>query len=124
MDTIGTHQPLNIAVLRKQRDRRNRLVRQHAFKVFGQCKTGLLDLGRGILAAQLGMLDKFLDRRFHGTQNQCRCTQTHHLKCTYRLMQLLTGNTQLTGIKRCQVGPTRQLGVANKTFQGLGGAVQ
>ena len=84
----------------------------------------MLDLGRRLLAAQLGVLDKFLDRRFHGTQNQGGGTQAYHLQSPYRLMQLLAGNTQLAGIKRCQVGTARQLGVADKTLQGLGCTIQ
>ncbi|MES2688542.1 MAG: hypothetical protein V4706_17100 [Pseudomonadota bacterium] len=124
MNAISPYQALNIPILRKQGHGRHGLVCQNTFQILRQGKTGELDFGRRILAALLGTLDKSLHCRFHGTQNQRRGAQAHHLKCAYGLMQLLTRNTQLAGVERGEVGTSRQFSIPHKALQGLGRTIQ
>ncbi len=124
MYAISTHQFLYLPILGKQRHRRNRLVRQHPFEVFHQGETGTLDPGGSAKRALLGLLHKPLHGGFHGPEHQRRRGQPHHLQRTNGLMQLLPRNAQLAGINGCEVGATRQFGVAHKTLQDLGSAVQ
>ncbi len=124
MNAISPDQALNITVLRKQGNGGYRLVCQDTFEILRQGKTCEFNFGRSVLAALLRTLDKSLHCRLHGAQNQRRRAQAHHLKRAHGLMQLLTRNTQLTGIQRGKVRTTRQFGIPDKTLQRLGRAIQ
>ncbi|MES2956263.1 MAG: hypothetical protein V4711_12470 [Pseudomonadota bacterium] len=124
MDAISPDQALNITVLRKQGNGGYRPVCQDTFEILRQGETCEFNFGRCVLAALLRALDKPLHCRFHGTQNQRRCAQTHHLKRAHGLMQLLTRNTQLAGIQRGKVGTSCQFSIPDKALQGLGRAIQ
>ena len=124
MDTFSAHQFDHVTVLGKQRNRRGRLAFEDAFEVFGQRKTGTLHFIRGIVAAQLGALDKLLRHSLHGAQHLGRGCKPDHLQRTHRLVQLLTRNAELTRVQLCQIRAACQFCVAHEPAHGFGGTIQ
>ena len=124
MNTLGPDQLLHIAILRKEGHGRDGLVSQHTLQIFCQGKTGVFNLGHGILSTELWMLHKLLRSRLHGSQQQRRTGQAHHFQHTDGLMQLLAGNSQLTGIYCRKIRTARHFGVPRRTFERFGSALQ
>ena len=124
MDAVATYQFQYIPVLREKRDRRCCLALEHTLQVFSQRKTGALDLGGGIVAAQLRPLHEFLRQCLHDPQHLGRCAQAHHLQGADRLMQLLARNAQLARIEIGKIGAARQFGITHKPAQRLGCAIE
>ena len=65
-----------------------------------------------------------MGQQFHGMQQPGGRGQADHLQGTYRLVQLLAGNAQLAAIKLCHIRAARQVGIAHKATDRLGGTVQ
>ncbi|MHB1113554.1 MAG: hypothetical protein ACYC03_10115 [Acidovorax defluvii] len=99
MSTLATRQCLGIPVLREQGYCRRGFATQYVFKVFNERETGTLDDCRRFIRALLRTLHKFLNSRFHGTQDQRWRTHAHHFKRPARLVQLLPRNAQSTRIQ-------------------------
>ena len=99
VNTFIAHQFQYIAVLRKQRDRRHRLARQHGTEKVCDGKTGLVDfLHRGFVAARW-LRHKALHGEFHRAKYQCRRSMADHLQRTHGLMQLLACKSQRSRIE-------------------------
>ena len=124
VNPVGAHQLTHIAVLRKQRNRRDRLVRQHTIEVLSQCKAGPFDFGGCVLIAVFRLLKKALHSSFHRPQHQGRLCQAHHFQCANGLVQLLACDAKLPRIHRGQVSPARSFGIAHKTFERFGRSIQ
>ena len=124
VNTFGPHQLLHIAILRKERHSRDRLVSQYRLQIFCERKTGVFNLGHGILSAELWMLHKLLRSSFHSSQQQRRAGQPHHFQHTDGLMQLLAGNSQLTGLYCGKIRTACHFGVPGETFERFGSALQ
>ena len=124
MNPVCTYQFLYVAVLREKRHWGNCTIGQNTLQILSQRKAGVLNFYSGFCVAVFGLLHKLLDRRLHSPQNKRGTWQTHHFEGAHSLMQLLTCDAQLAGIKGCQIRAACRLGISDKTFERLGGAIQ
>ena len=108
-------QGLHIAVLGKQRDGQHGFASQHHIQVFQQCKAGFFQGLHGREGEVLRLPNVVLHGRFHGAQYQPHLGLIDHVQRTGRLVQLLFGHAQWTGVQGRQIGVARLLRFQDET---------
>jgi len=88
----------DVAVLRKQRDRRHRLAGQQRAEEVGDGEARTLDLEHRGFGAALRLGDEALHRELDGAEHQCGRGMPHHLERADGLVQLLAGHLQRTDL--------------------------